>query len=209
MTLESYLLFVVASIVLCVVPGPDLAYLLSRCIAQGKKAGLFAALGINAGSYVHLAAAITGLSAILLTSSVAFTAVKWLGALYLIYLGISALRGGGNSALVFTSQLPGERSWPVFWQGFISDVLNPKVAIFFLALLPQFVEAGASNPISQLILLGITVNVIQLMVNFILISISARVTNGLRRNESVTKWLKRAMGVTFIGLGARLAFEKI
>ena len=209
MTLESYLLFVAASIVLSVVPGPDLAYLLSRCIAQGKQAGLFAALGINAGSYVHLAAAVTGLSAILLSSSIAFTAVKWLGALYLIYLGISALRSSGNSAFAVASPLSGERSWPIFWQGFISDVLNPKVAIFFLALLPQFVDVGAGDPISQLVFLGITVNVVQLVVNFTLISISARVTRGLRRNESVTKWLKRAMGVTFIGLGARLAFEKL
>jgi threonine/homoserine/homoserine lactone efflux protein len=208
MTLESYLLFVIASIVLCVVPGPDLAYLLSRCVAQGRKAGLFAALGINAGGYVHLAAAITGLSAIILTSSVAFTAVKWLGALYLIYLGISALRSSENSAPVSKSRLVGDRPWSIFWQGFISDVFNPKVAIFFLALLPQFVEVRAGNPVGQLALLGVTVNTIQLIVNFTLISVSAHVTRNLRQNARTAMWLRRVMGVTFIGLGARLAFEK-
>ncbi len=208
MTLESYLLFVVASLVLCIVPGPDIVYLLSRCVAQGKRAGVFAALGIAAGGYVHLAAAITGLSAILLTSAAAFTAVKWLGALYLIYLGISAFRTSNLPDATSTKRLAGNSAWAIFWQGFVSDILNPKVAMFFLALLPQFVEPGAGNPISQLLLMGVTVTSIGLIVNFTLITVSARITNEWRQNSSTAHWLKKAMGVTFIGLGARLALEK-
>jgi len=208
-TLENYLLFVFASIALCVVPGPDIIYLLSRCIAQGKKAGLFAALGIAAGGYVHLAAAITGLSAILLTSATAFTVVKWLGAFYLVYLGISAFQKNKTEDLVSSKRLSGNSAWLIFWQGFVSDILNPKVAMFFLALLPQFLDPSASNPVGQLFLMGITVTSIGLIVNFTLIAISARITAEWRQNAVAAHWLKRAMGVTFIGLGARLAFEKI
>tara|TARA_R110000868_G_scaffold194564_8_gene440092 strand:- start:643 stop:1272 length:630 start_codon:yes stop_codon:yes gene_type:complete len=208
MTLESYLLFVVASIVLCVVPGPDIVYLLSRCIAQGKRAGVFAAVGIAAGGYVHLAAAITGLSAILLTSATAFTVVKWLGALYLIYLGVTAFRNSETQDVTTTKRLSGSSPWSIFWQGFVSDILNPKVAMFFLALLPQFVEPGSGNPIGQLFLMGITVTSIGLIVNFTLITVSAHVTSEWRQSTTAVRWLKRAMGVTFIGLGARLALEK-
>ena len=208
MTLESYLLFVVASIVLCVVPGPDIVYLLSRCIAQGKRAGVFAAVGIAAGGYVHLAAAITGLSAILLTSATGFTVVKWLGALYLIYLGVSAFRNSETQDVTTTKRLSGSSPWSIFWQGFVSDILNPKVAMFFLALLPQFVEPGSGNPIGQLFLMGITVTSIGLIVNFTLITVSAHVTSEWRQSTTAVRWLKRAMGVTFIGLGARLALEK-
>ena len=96
MTLENYLLFVGASLVLILIPGPDMLYMLGRCIAQGRRAGLVAALGINAGAYVHLIAAVTGISAILLTSSIAFTTVKWIGAVYLIYLGVNVLRHRGR-----------------------------------------------------------------------------------------------------------------
>jgi len=155
-----------------------------------------------------MAAAITGLSAILLTSAAAFTAVKWLGALYLIYLGVSAFRNSGTQDVTSTKRLSGSSPWSIFWQGFVSDMLNPKVAMFFLALLPQFVEPGTGNPIGQLFLMGITVTSIGLIVNFTLITVSAHVTNEWRQSTTNARWLKRAMGVTFIGLGARLALEK-
>ncbi len=210
MTLENYLLFVLAAFVLCIVPGPDIAYLLSRCVAQGRKAGIFAALGINAGQIVHLAAAITGLSAILMTSATAFTVVKWVGAAYLIYLGITNLRRRSPQSNATGERLPHEGHGAVFWQGFVSDVLNPKMAIFFLALLPQFVvvSADGGSPVGQLILLGLTVNVIALSVNLVLITASAEVTAKLRRESSIAGWLQKLMGATFIGLGVRLAFEK-
>jgi len=140
MSIENYLLFIGAGLILILVPGPDMIYLLSRCIAQGRRAGVLAALGINAGGYVHLTAAITGLSAILLTSALAFTAVKWAGAAYLIYLGVGALRSRTGPVSVSTKGLTGQSARAIFWQGFISDVLKPKVAIFFLALLPKFVH---------------------------------------------------------------------
>jgi threonine/homoserine/homoserine lactone efflux protein len=208
MTVETYLLFVAASVVLVLVPGPDMAYMLARCIAQGRRAGVMAALGINLGAYVHLAASVTGLSALLMTSSVAYTAIRWIGAAYLIYLGISSLLAKGNSLPVDMTAARGQSNAKIFWQGFASDVLNPKVAIFFLALLPQFVPAQSGNPTMQLLMLGLTVNIIALPINLALVFASARVTQSLRRSNRVTTLLHKAMGLMFVGLGLRLAVEK-
>jgi threonine/homoserine/homoserine lactone efflux protein len=206
-TLETYLVFVGASIVLCIVPGPDMIYLLSRAIAQGRRAGVMAALGINLGAYVHLAAAVLGISAILLTSAVAFTVVKWAGAAYLVYLGVQALRARANPLVLDTDGVRRTHR-AIFWQGFASDVLNPKVAMFFLALLPQFISADSENPLGQLLLLGLTVNVIGIATNLILVWLSSGITGALRRNEAIARWLHKAMGAVFIYLGVRLVAQK-
>ncbi|MBN3751522.1 LysE family translocator [Paraburkholderia sp. Tr-20389] len=153
------MLFVVASLVLCLVPGPDMLFLLGRTIAQGRAAGLCAAFGINLGAYVHLLAAASGLSALLLASATAFTAVKWAGAAYLLYVGFEALRSKGSLAFpVGDARTKALRH--IFWQGFLSDVLNPKVALFYIALLPQFMSAHDPNPVKHLVALGVTGNMI-------------------------------------------------
>ena len=207
MNLHSYLLFVFASLVLVLVPGPDMVYMLARCIAQGRRAGALAALGTNLGGYVHLSAAVLGLSTILATSSLAFNVVKWLGAGYLIYLGFGALRR--NQGPLVISPGPTSRDGrTIFWQAFLSDVLNPKVAMFFLALLPQFVDTQGSHPMLQIILLGVTVNMIALPTDILLVCFSARLTETLRRNPSVSRWLQKGLGALFIALGLRLAVEK-
>jgi threonine/homoserine/homoserine lactone efflux protein len=206
MTLHTYLLFVFASLVLALVPGPDMVYMLARCIAQGRRAGILAALGFNAGAYVHLSAAAIGLSAILAASSLAFTAVRWAGAAYLIYLGIGALRSKGGPLVIGGAGSRADRT--IFWQAFWSDVLNPKVAVFFLALLPQFVDPHTTHPTLQILLLGVTVNMICLPINIVLVAFSARVTQALRHNDALSKWLQRGMGALFVGLGVRLAVEK-
>ncbi len=206
--MESYLLFVIASIVLVLVPGPDMIYMLSRSVAQGRRAGMVAALGINAGAYFHLFAAVFGLSALLLTSAVAFTVIKWTGAAYLIYLGVSALLERGRGFEVEVKELSGRSLKAVFLQGFLSDVLNPKVALFFLAFLPQFVPADTSNPVGQFLLLGVTVNGLAICLNLLLVLTSSWVSQGLRDDQGVARWLQRGMGAVFILLGARLAAEK-
>jgi threonine/homoserine/homoserine lactone efflux protein len=205
----SYGLFVLAGLALILVPGPDMLFMLGRSIAQGRRAGVVAALGINAGGYVHLAAAITGLSAILLTSALAFTIVKWIGAAYLIWLGISALRDRATAPSLSAGEMPAKRLGAVFVQGFLSDVLNPKVAIFFLALLPQFVDLKAGHPVAQLLLLGLTVNMLAIAVNLILVLLSARISRNLRGNPRIARRLQSAMGILFIALGARLATERL
>ena len=207
MDLKSYWMFVAASVALVIVPGPDMAYMLARTVAQGRRAGIIAALGINAGAYVHLIAAVTGLSAILMTSAAAFTLVKMLGAAYLVFLGLqtlfSASRGQGSEV-----GLTGVSMRAAFWQGFMSDALNPKVALFYLAFLPQFVDPAGASPPVQLLVLGLTANMVALPINVVLVLASSTVTKTLRQGAQTSVLLKRVLGLTFVGLGARLAFER-
>jgi len=208
MTLHSYLLFVGAAIVLVIVPGPDMAYMLARCIAQGRRAGVLAAVGFNLGGYVHLTAAVLGLSAILATSSVAFSVVKWIGAAYLVYLGIGVLRSKQGPLVISANGVANRNDKTILWQAFLSDVLNPKVAMFFLALLPQFVDTTGSRPTLQILVLGVTVNMIALPINILLVYFSVRLTAALRRSPAISRRLQKAMGALFVALGLRLAFDK-
>jgi len=205
---NSYLLFIGASIILCIVPGPDMIYLLSRTIAQGRKAGFAAALGINLGGYFHLTAAILGISAIIATSALAFNILKYCGAAYLIYIGYKAILSNSPSTICSSdneAQLPIKS---IFWQGFISDVLNPKVAIFFISLLPQFIQADSNNTFTQLIILGVTVNIIALLINIVLVWFSHSVSSHLRQSNWMSKVLNKIMGTIFISLGLKLATEQ-
>lgn len=204
---QAYLLFIAAVVVLVLAPGPDMLYMLTRTIVQGRRAGVLAAVGINAGAYVHVFAAVLGISAILATSSVAFTVVKWLGAAYLVWIGLQALRAGPLD--LESGQSVHLNGRAIFWQGFLSDVLNPKVAIFFLAFLPQFVEAGSGNETRQLLILGVTGNVIAISINLALVYFAGVATAGLRRNRKLALWLNRVMGTVFIALGIRLAREEL
>ena len=166
MELHTYLLFIGAVVILCAVPGPDMAYMLTRTIAQGRRAGLMAAIGINAGAYVHVCAAVFGLSAILAASSIAFTALKWIGACYLIYIGVRTLMSRPTPLTVDGAPTPVVSARRIFWEGFLCDALNPKVALFFLAFLPQFVIRDAALGVTaQLLLLGLTCNVVAICFN--------------------------------------------
>jgi threonine/homoserine/homoserine lactone efflux protein len=208
MNQHIYILFIGASLVLCLVPGPDMLFLLGRTVAQGRSAGLCAAFGINLGAYVHLLAAVTGLSALILASATAFTVVKWLGAVYLFYLGWGALRSKGGVALpAGDGKLKALRL--VFWQGFLSDVLNPKVALFYIALLPQFMDPHDAHPVKHLLALGITGNMVGITTSIIYVCLAAQMTRALRRNQTISAWLTKAMGALFVGLGLKLVTEKI
>ncbi|MEX3952776.1 LysE family translocator [Paraburkholderia sp. EG287B] len=208
MSLHTYILFVGASFILCLVPGPDMLFLLGRTIAQGRAAGLCAAFGINLGAYIHLLAAITGLSALVLASATAFTAVKWIGAAYLLCLGLGALRSKGGFAFpVGDAKVKALRL--IFWQGFLSDVLNPKVALFYVALLPQFISAHDPSPVKHLVALGVTGNMVGIGTSITYVFLAARMTDALRRNQSISSWLTKAMGALFVGLGLKLATEKV
>ncbi|MBV9772631.1 MAG: LysE family translocator [Gemmatimonadetes bacterium] len=207
MTLDSYLLFVTGSVLLVVIPGPDMVYLLARSVAQGRRAGLIAALGFNVGAYCHLAAALLGLSAMLAASPRAFAAVRWLGAAYLIYLGAQALLSRESPLSLQSGDSGPRRLRLVFWQAFLSDVLNPKVGLFFLAFLPQFISRDGTQRTMQLLLLGITVNVIALAINVPLVFVSTRVSEALRRSSTTAHRLTRMMGVVFIVLGLRVALS--
>lgn len=208
MSAHDYLLFVGASLVLVLIPGPDMAYILGRAVAQGRGAGLLAALGVNAGAYVHLIATVTGLSAVLMASATAFSIMKWIGAAYLAWIGVRAIASASRATAVAEPELRGRSARAIFWQGFLSDALNPKVAIFYLAFLPQFVAPSAGHPLRQLLALGLTVNMVALPVNVLLVLAAARLTRALRGERRLAAWGQRILGATFIGLGARLALER-
>jgi len=209
--LHTYLMFLGAAFVLVIAPGPDMAYMLARTVAQGRAAGFLAAAGINAGAYVHVFASVVGLTAVLAASSVAFTAVKWAGACYLVWIGYRALTSKGSALKVEGDASERMHRGAIFWQGFWSDVLNPKVAIFFLAFLPQFVDVTSQTlgVTQQLLLLGITCNVVAICTNLVLVCFASAMTNRLRKSQRLLAWMQKAMGAVFVALGIRLASQRL
>jgi threonine/homoserine/homoserine lactone efflux protein len=202
--ISHYLQFVCACMVLLIVPGPDLAFLLGRTIAQGRKAGIFVTLGLNFGAYVHLTATVLGLSALMAASPIAFKAVKWAGAAYLVWIGFQAILGASGMLNIEGGEGENRKFRALFWQGFLTNVLNPKVALFFLAFLPQFVDVTRSNKALQLMILGVTLNVLAIVYNLGLVYFASAATLRLRKNQKIFLWMNRAMGVMFILLGIRL-----
>ena len=199
-------LFVLSGLLLNVTPGVDTLYIVGRGTAQGWRAGAVAALGIGAGCIVHTLAAALGLSAILATSATAFALVKWAGAAYLVYLGISLLLSRSREGAGLAPPPASLRK--VFAQGFLTNVLNPKVALFFLAFLPQFIDADAPHKALAFLLLGAIFNVNGTLWNLLL----ARSASGLGRRlvagGAVATWLNRVLGGLFVGLGVRLALAE-
>jgi threonine/homoserine/homoserine lactone efflux protein len=193
--------FLLASFLLWITPGPDTMYILARSIAQGMRAGALSALGIGCGILIHTALAAFGLSALLATSAAAFQVVKLAGAGYLIYLGVQALRKPGKLA---TPEVEAADPGRIFRQGVLTNALNPKVAIFFLAFLPQFVVPTAGlGPLPFLLLGGLFVSGGTLWCLLVATG-AARATRAIRRNAGVMTWLERLSGCVYIGLGLNL-----
>ena len=196
--------FITAAVLLNLSPGPDMAFILGQTVKRGVQSGFSAMFGIWAGAFIHVLFAALGLSAILATSAFAFSAVKWIGAAYLIWLGIQALRSRGTKISVKNPTTPHEMV-KIFKQGALVAVLNPKVAVFFLAFLPQFVEIGAGPASAQLFLHGILIIVVAGFVEPPLILIGGKLTSYLSHNTKVSRWMDRGLGALFIGLGMKLA----
>jgi len=199
-------LFIVSGLLLNITPGADSLYIATRSIAQGVKAGVVAALGIGLGCCVHIIAAALGLSAILTTSAIAFTFVKFAGAAYLVYVGVSLLRTRTESTQAITAVTTAPLR-KIFAQGFLTNVLNPKVALFFLAFVPQFIEPSASNKPLAFIFLGAIFNFNGTLWCMFLAWVTARAGSlGIGRRISI--WLSRSVGAIFVFLGLRLASAK-
>ena len=198
-------LFILSGLLLNLTPGPDTLYIVARSTTQGFRAGAVAALGIGAGTLVHISAAAVGLSALLAASAAAFTVVKVLGALYLLCLGISLLSSQRRNAPE-REIMPAARPSVVFLQGFLTNVLNPKVALFFLALLPQFVDAKAPSKVIALLFLGLIFDCNGTLWNLFVAWWAARARKILR--GKVAAWLQRSLGALFILLAARLAVSR-
>ena len=202
-----WITFFTAVVLLDLSPGPDMAFMLGQTVRNGRKAGFAALLGSLCATVFHIAMAAVGLSAIIATSAVAFSIVKWVGVIYLIWLGIQAFKSSeeGNPQKAVESS----EAKSVFFQGMLICALNPKVAIFFMAFLPQFVVDGA-GPISwQLWLHGALLIVLSLLLQSPLIILGSRIASALRENQSIQTWLDRCLGALFFALGIRLAVSKI
>ena len=203
--IHDFPLFLATGILLNLTPGPDTVYILGRSMAQGRRAGVASALGISVGSIFHTVAAALGLSAFLATSAFAFSILKLIGGAYLIFLGIrmfvqrkqhwdsaDLFRGNGDPFIAFR-------------QGILTNVLNPKVALFFLAFLPQFIDAGTSSKITAFLLLGLTFVTTGTIWCLMLAWLAAAFSTRLRGNIGIASILNRVVGSLFVFLGLRLA----
>ncbi len=197
-------LFLITSWALNIAPGPDMLYVITRSAGQGRNAGLVSALGIAVGSLIQTGIVSLGLASILTTVPLAYDLVKFLGAGYLIYLGIRTLLSRQNS--LTTPQLKNSSLWRVFTQGIVTNVLNPKVALFFLAFLPQFTSPVYGSVPLQIITLGIIFDISGTIVNIIVALLSSLLGNWLKNHRGTSKFLNWLTGGIFIGLGVRLAF---
>jgi RhtB (resistance to homoserine/threonine) family protein len=200
-------LFVVSGLLLNLMPGPDSLLIMTRSATQGARAGCVAALGIGAGVFIHMFAAALGLSAILSTSATAFTVVKYVGAAYILYLAFGLLRSKPRAALDAAPTVP-MRFTKIFAQGFLTNVLNPKVALFFLAFVPQFIQADAQYKAFAFIVLGVIFNVNGMLWCFALALFTARAKARLQISARTSLWLNRVTGSLFVWLGVKLALTK-
>ena len=203
-SLAHWVTFFTAAILLNLSPGPDMAYILAQTAKGGTKAGFSAMFGVWSGAFVHVMFAALGLSAILATSAIAFSIVKWAGALYLIWMGLQALRSKGSIHAV-NPQLSPTGLMKIYQQGACVAVLNPKVAVFFLAFLPQFTETGAGPVGVQMFLHGSLIIVTAGFIEPPLVVIGGKVINYLSNNIRVSRWMDRGLGSLLVGLGIKLA----
>ncbi|MBN3803033.1 LysE family translocator [Paraburkholderia sp. Ac-20336] len=200
--------FVVAVFLLNVTPGPDTAYIVGRSVAQGRGAGLMSALGISAGCCIHSLACAFGLTALLAASATAFTVVKFIGAIYLIYLGARLIfaKPAPDAPVNDTRSPSAPKSLrQLFLQGFWTNVLNPKVVLFFVSFFPQFVATGSEHKTFAFLALGAVFVVMSMIWNSFVAWIAGSVTQRFSGKPAVKRWLDRGVGSAFVGLGIKLA----
>ncbi|HEY4275296.1 MAG TPA: LysE family translocator [Rhizomicrobium sp.] len=199
--------FLTMAFVLNLAPGPDIAFILGHTARGGKRHGAAAMLGVWTGVLGHITLAVVGLSAIIAASAEAFAVVKWVGVAYLFWLGVQALRSQGDFLTARRAETSGDLM-RIFGQGILVNLLNPKVAIFFLAFLPQFVVTGAGPIWLQLFVHGVLIIAVAATIEPLLIFFGDRITAHLRANPRSGLWLDRALGGMLIGLGVKLAIAQ-
>lgn len=197
MSIESYLVFLAASFLLWITPGQDNIYIIARSIGQGRSAGVVSAFGIGTGGLVHASLATAGISLIILTSPLLFFLVKILGGLYLVYLGMAALLSSSRNDGALA--LGKEKLSKIYYQGVVTNILNPKVALFFIAFLPQFV--GTEAPISNLVLLGLTFVTGGTAWCILLAYFASSLAGLLGQSHVVKNWITKLSGAIYIALG--------
>jgi threonine/homoserine/homoserine lactone efflux protein len=202
--IHDLLVFIAAALLLIVTPGPDTALVVGQSLRNGARGGVLAALGVVAGCCVHVTAAAIGFSALLLASAAAFNAIKWIGVCYLAFIGLQMMFAAGDATAVPNGKAPGPGR-TAFWQGFFSDVLNPKVALFFLAFLPQFIDANSPDKAAGFVLLGLMFTAAgAAWLTFVALTAS----RSAARLGGAKAWFERLIGAALVAVAARLAFAE-
>jgi threonine/homoserine/homoserine lactone efflux protein len=196
-------LFITAALILVFMPGPNTLYIIARSVQQGRLAGLVSSLGVQVGSLFHIAAAALGVSALLLSSALAFNAVKYAGAAYLIYLGVKTLLA--REQIAETKTVEDASLSRAFYQGILVSLLNPKAALFFFAFLPQFVDARQGSITTQIMFLGAIVVVLGALSDSIYALLAGSAGNLLRGNLKILRAQRYFAGSVYIGLGVMTA----
>ena len=206
MIVENFWMFALAGFLLNLTPGNDMLYVIARSSGQGTKAGVVSALGIGAGCIVHIMAAVIGLSALIAQSALAFDIIKYVGAAYLVYLGAKSVLAKKHSVTIERNLKPLSYS-QIFWQGVITNVLNPKVALFFLAFLPQFITVHEGHTSFQILFLGIWFDVVGTIVNVLVALLFGKIGAWLSSSPRFVQWQERITGIILIGLGIKVALS--
>jgi len=205
-SLDNYLLFLVASVLLVLTPGPNLLYLVSRTLCQGTAAGLVSLAGTTTGFVVHILAAALGLSAVFVALPVAYDALRWAGAVYLVYLAWDAVRPGSGGVFA-PRRLPEASPGKLFRMGLLTSILNPKVALFYLALFPQFVEPARGSIFVQSLVLGATQNVVAVCGDTLFVLAAAAVARWLAERPVWAAAQRWVLGGVFVAIAAKLALD--
>tara|TARA_R110002096_G_scaffold409077_4_gene608354 strand:- start:1773 stop:2402 length:630 start_codon:yes stop_codon:yes gene_type:complete len=204
--IEQLVSFFIAASIFAFIPGPAILFTAPQTMSKGKRGGALAALGLHIGGMFHIIAAAAGLSAVFIHAPIAYTTLKVVGALYLIWMGIGIIRGKLDA-----SELPhvkGYQGKKVFFDSMVVEILNPKVIIFYIAFLPQFVDTSASLPIwAQFIILGSINNIMFTLVDILVIFLTSSVVNKLKNSEASQKIVRKISGSTMMGLGVHLAIS--
>jgi RhtB (resistance to homoserine/threonine) family protein len=205
--IDNYWAFILAAVVFSITPGIDTFFVLNRSVAQGRRSGFFSTLGISTGVLVHTFIAAVGLSALIAQSAIAFAVIKYLGAAYLIFIGVAKLLQRANPAPA--TDLPGLRAsttaWNDYRSGVLTNVLNPKVGLFFIAFFPQFIRREMLESYTPFLVLGITYALIALVWLLALSWLAGSVSHRLRETRAFSLWMDRTSGAVFVALGAKVA----
>lgn len=205
--IQNFELFCLSAVVLSITPGPDTFYILGRAISQGTKSGTASVLGISTGVLIHTLAAAIGLSTILATSALVFGIIKLVGAAYLVYLGIMLILASKHDNVSNKNKLPASSFWKIYSQGVITNVLNPKVALFFLSFLPQFIDPNRGD-VTSFLSLGLIYVFICTIWYLIFAGFSSAIAMAFKKNPSWIRTINKISGGMFILLGINLAFLK-
>lgn len=205
-------LFIISVFLLSVTPGPDMAYVVGQSVANGRRAGVISAAGVALGSCAHALASVVGLTALIAASPVMFTLVKYIGAIYLIYLGGKLIMGTFGENPVVKSERPDIKKdadlYGLLSKGFITTLMNPKVLLFFISFFPQFVVPGSEHHTMSFLVLGLTYAVVAFVTDATFAMLAGSAAGGISRNRRVQKLMDRVVGGVFISLGIRLALTR-